>query len=352
MSLVAGACRREAMLSRSSLGCRSRPLLWGRTSTPKGALILDQPLQKLEQLERAIEETIEHAIAPKGRWRAVTRLVGWGLFVVYLLFAAAVVCLRYWILPKVTEYRSDIEQYASKALGQRITIGAIEADWQGLRPELLLTDVTVFDHDGRAALSLPAVEATLAWISALVGSPRFYSLVFDRPRLEIRRDEAGRFYVAGIELHAEQAGDAGIARWVLSQREIIIRDAGVSWDDKLRGAPLLELPGFNFVLRNGFLGHRFAFKAKPSAELASALDVRGDLRRVDVGDPGAWVGEVYAELEYTDLVAWRRWVDYPFDIRSGQGGVRLWLNLQGKASTELTADVALSQVVGRVSRDT
>jgi len=169
---------------------------------------LDQPLQKLEQLEQAIEETIDEAIPPKSRWRVAARIAAWALVVLYFLFAAALLSLRYWILPKVAEYRSDIEQYASKALGQRITIGAIEADWQGLRPELLLANVTVFDHDGRAALSLPAVEATLAWFSALIGSPRFYSLVFDRPRLEIRRDEAGRFYVAGIQLHAEQAGDA------------------------------------------------------------------------------------------------------------------------------------------------
>src|SRR5467141_3148104 len=352
MSLVAGACRREAMLSRSSLGCRSRPLLWGRTSTPTGTLNLDQPLQKLEQLEQAIEETLAEAIPPKSRWRVAARILGWALLALYFLFAAALLSLRYWILPKVAEYRSDIEQSVSKALGQRITIGAIEADWRGLRPELLLANVTVFDHDGRAALSLPAVEATLAWTSALIASPRFYSLVFDRPRLEIRRDDAGRFYVAGIELHAEQAGDSGIARWVLSQREIVIRDASVSWDDKQRGAPLLELPEFNFVLRNGFLGHRFAFKAKPSAELASALDVRGDLKRVDVGDPGACIGQVYAELEYTDLVAWRRCVDYPFDIRSGKGGVRLWLDLQGKTSSRLTADLALSQVAGRVAKDT
>jgi uncharacterized protein (TIGR02099 family) len=314
---------------------------------------LDQPLQKLEQLEQAIEETIDEAIPPKSPWRVAARIVGWALLALYFLFAAALLSLRYWILPKVAEYRSDIEQYASKVLGQRITIGAMEADWQGLRPELLLANVTVFDHDGRAALTLPAVEATVSWISALIGSPRFYSLVFDRPRLEIRRDESGRFYVAGIELHAEQAGDAGIARWVLSQREIVIRDASVSWDDKQRGAPLLELPAFNLVLRNGFLGrHRFAFKAKPSAELASALDVRGELNSVELADPGECVGQVYAELEYTDLVAWRRWVDYPFDIRSGQGGVRLWLDLQGKTSTQLTADVALSRVAGRVSRDT
>ncbi|HLQ03053.1 MAG TPA: YhdP family protein [Burkholderiales bacterium] len=308
---------------------------------------MDQPFQKLEQ---AIEETIEHAIAPKGRWRAVARLIGWGLFVVYLLFAAAVVCLRYWVLPKVGEYRSDIEQYASKSLGQRITIGAIEAGWRGLRPDLLLADVTIYDHDGRAALTLPGVEATVSWISALIGSPRFYSLVFDRPRLEIRRDAAGKFYVAGIELHPARREDAGIAQWVLSQREIGIRDASVSWSDELRGAPLLELPALDFVLRNGLLGHRFALRAKPPPELASALDVRGELRGSDLGDLLAWTGQVYAELEYTDLVAWRRWVDYPLEIRSGIGGVRLWLSIDANGLAEATADVALSQVVTRVAK--
>jgi uncharacterized protein YhdP len=186
---------------------------------------LNQPLEKLEQLEQAIEETIDEAIPPRSRWGAAARILGWATLALYFLFAAALLALRYWILPKVAEYRGAIEQSASKALGQRITIGSIEADWQGLRPELLLGNVTVFDHDGRAALTLPAVEATVAWTSALIGSPRFYSLVFDRPRLEIRRDESGKFYVAGIELRATQGGDGGIAQWVLSQREIVIRDA-------------------------------------------------------------------------------------------------------------------------------
>jgi uncharacterized protein (TIGR02099 family) len=308
---------------------------------------LDQPFQKLEQ---AIAETLAQAIPPEGRWRTVARVIGWGLFIGYLLFAAIVLFLRYSVLPRVGEYRGDIEQYASKALGQRITIGAIEAGWRGLRPDLLLTAVTIYDHDGRAALILPGVEATVSWISALIGSPRFYSLVFDRPRLEIRRDAAGKFYVAGIELRPARREDAGIARWVLAQREISIRGASVSWSDELRGAPLLELPALDFVLRNGLLGHRFALKAKPPPELASTLDVRGELHGSDFGDFGAWTGRVYAELEYTDLVAWRRWVDYPLEIHSGKGGVRLWLSIDSDRLAEGTADVALSQVVTRVAK--
>jgi uncharacterized protein (TIGR02099 family) len=313
---------------------------------------LNQPLEKLEQLEHAIEETIEKAIPPKSRWRLAARVAGWTLFSLYLLFAGTLLLLRYYILPKVTEYRGDIELMASKALGQRIAIGSIDADWQGLRPELLLGNVTVYDQDGRAALTLPGIEATVAWTSALIWAPRFYSLVFDRPRLEIRRDEAGKFHVAGIELHPAQRGDPGIAQWVLSQREIVIRDASVSWEDGLRGAPLLELHTLDFVLRNGFLGHRFAFKGKPSPELASALDVRGDLSGGDLSDWAAWSGQVYAELEYADLAVWRRWVDYPIDIRAGKGGVRLWINLDGKSFSEATADVALSQVAVRVAKDT
>jgi uncharacterized protein (TIGR02099 family) len=313
---------------------------------------LNQPLEKLEQLEQAIEETIDEVIPPRGRWRTVAHVLGWALLALYFLFAAALLTLRYWVLPQVAEYRGAIEQSASKILGQRVTIGAIEADWQGLRPELLLGNVTVYDHDGRAALSLPGIEATVAWTSALVGRPRFYSLVFERPRLEIRRDEAGKLHVAGIELQRAQAGDGGTAQWVLSQREIVVRDASVSWDDRLRGAPTLELHALNFVLRNGLLGHRFAFKGKPAPELASALDVRGDLSGGDPLDWTAWSGQVYAELEYTDLAAWRRWIDYPLDIRAGRGGVRLWLSLDGKSRSEATADVALSQVSLRIARNT
>jgi len=52
-------------------------------------------------------------------------------------------------------------------------------------------------------------------------------------------------------------------------------------------------------------------------------DVRGELSGGDLRDWGAWSGQVYAELEYADLAAWRQWIDYPLDIRAGRGGVRL-----------------------------
>ncbi|MGB7543902.1 MAG: YhdP family protein [Burkholderiales bacterium] len=300
----------------------------------------------------SIETILENIdLPPQSRWRVAARIAGWALVAAYFVFVAIVLALRYWILPNIGGYAGAIEQSVSKALGERVTIGAIEAGWQGLRPELFLANVTLHDRSGRAALSLPGIEATLSWTSVLYGSLHFYSLVFDRPRLEIRRDKAGKLYVAGFELRPEEQGGAGMAQWLLSQREVRIRDASVTWDDDLRGAPQLALPALDFVLRNGIDTHRFALKAKPPADLASALDVRGELHGGVVEAPEAWSGQLYAELEYTDLTVWQRWFDYPLEIRSGKGGLRLWLGFAGKQLTEAVADVALSQVVLRVAKD-
>ena len=52
-----------------------------------------------------------------------------------------------------------------------------------------------------------------------------------------------------------------------------------------------------------------------------------------------------------DLAAWQAWVDYPFEVRSGRGALQLWLGFADRALTELTASVALDDVVARFARD-
>ncbi len=298
----------------------------------------------------SIETIVRTLFPPQSRRRAVARLAGWVLMSGYFLFLGIVFALNYWVLPKVGASAGEIEQSVSRALGQRVTIGAIDAGWRGLRPDLVLRDVTIHDRNGRAALTIPIIDATLAWTSLVFRELRFYSLVLERPRLEIRRDENGKFYVAGIEMHPESQEDTGIADWLTSQREIVIRDASLIWADDLRGTPLFALSEVNFALRNGFDAHRFALRAKAPAELASALDVRGELRG-ELHDPKQWTGRLYAQLEYTDLIAWKKWFDYPLDIRSGTGGVRVWLDFAGSKVTEVTADVALAKVATRLATD-
>ncbi len=282
--------------------------------------------------------------------RRLVAVLGWTAVGAYFAAAAVVLGLRYWLLPNITHYSGFIEQAVSRTIGERVTIGAIRAGWEGLRPELDLTDFRIHDREGRVALSLPAVEAVVSWTSFAFGSLRFHSLAFEQPDLAIRRDAAGRLFIAGMEIKGDRSGPQ-TSLWLLSQREIVVRNASLSWDDEQRAAPRLELSGVSFTLRSRGDLHRFGLRAQAPAELASALDVRGELRGASVEQLQDWTGRLFAELDYTDLAAWQRWIDYPLEIQSGKGGVRLWLGFSGRRLTEAVADVALAQVSMRLSRD-
>ncbi|MFX6899531.1 hypothetical protein ABTH92_20375, partial [Acinetobacter baumannii] len=86
---------------------------------------------------------------------------------------------------------------------------------------LSLTNLTVHDQQGEAALSLPRVSTTLSWSSVLVASLRLENLSIEGADLAIRRDAVGKLYVAGIPVPA--GGDGSNLDWLLSQREIVIR---------------------------------------------------------------------------------------------------------------------------------
>jgi len=292
----------------------------------------------------------ELGVAPARRSlvRKLLRIAGIAALVVYFGFAAVVLALRFWILPQIEDHPEAIAQIISRNIGQRVSIGSVDSGWQRLRPYLDLTDVQLYDQEGRVALSLPAVSCTLSWDSLVFGALRFDSLSLDKPKLNIRRDNAGTLYVAGVKLNPEEAG-GGFSNWLLAQREVIIRDAQVSWEDQLRQAPLLSLADLNFVMLNRGSHHRFALRAQPPRELATALDLRGDLEGRTFEQLQAWNGKLYAELAYTELAAWRAWIDYPLEIQRGQGGLRLWLEFADKRLEEATADVALGNISARLA---
>ncbi len=267
---------------------------------------------------------------------------------VYFAFALTIIVLRYWVLPDIESYRPDIEQAASFGLGRRVTISSVEADWRGLNPYLALHDVAVYDEDNRPALKLGLVESTLSWSSLWHFGLRQQSLVLWRPNVVVRRDHSGQIFIAGMPLAKSASGDGKAADWLLSQEQIAVRDAGVTWIDEQRAAPELALEHVEFQLDNSGVRHRFALRAQPPRDHASLLDLRGDLYGDSATDFAAWRGQVFANLAYADLAAWRAWVDYPLDLSRGRGGLRLWAEFKGRELRALTADVGLADVVARL----
>ena len=153
----------------------------------------------------------------------------------FFAFAALVLALRYWVLPDIERYRPGIVAAISQAVGLRLEVGALEAGWDGLRPQLRLTDVRLYDAEGREALALPALEHVVSWRSLLHLELRAHSLAIDGPRLTVRRNADGMLYVAGFAL-SPGAGDGGFGAWLLAQEDMAIRNAEIEWRDEMRGA--------------------------------------------------------------------------------------------------------------------
>ncbi|EXI92239.1 MAG: putative protein involved in outer membrane biogenesis [Candidatus Accumulibacter sp. BA-94] len=305
-----------------------------------------------EELRPAVYHRL-HRLVPFVSHPAVRAGWRWALraaVVLYFAFVLLVLGLRYLILPNIENYRPEIERAAGEALGRAVAIGGIEASWAGLNPDLVLSDVRIADAQGQPALAFSRVESVLSWSSLPRLQLRLRLLRIDEPTLHLRRDRDGRFFIAGIAV-TEDDSDGGVVDWVLAQKQIRVNGATVLWEDARRGAPPLVLENVNLTLENDGRQHRFGLSALPPAELASAIDLRGDFRGRDLESAASWKGQAFVQVDHIDLAAWRAWIDYPFALPNGRGAIRAWAGFAAGTLQELTADLSLASVNLRLAKN-
>ncbi|MEN9544564.1 MAG: hypothetical protein RLZZ598_1397, partial [Pseudomonadota bacterium] len=324
-----------------------------------------------------------------GRIRAVT----WRLALLTLLLvsvnALAWLALQWGILPRIGDWRPEIEQHASAALGVPVRIGSIEASGRGAWSQNLeLRDVRLLRADGGDALRLPQVHARVSPRSFLHWPPRFDQLEFEGPALEIRRDARGRLSVAGIALDASAEGaeaeDGRFADWIFRQPSLRIRTGTLRWIDESRPSGRtepLELNALELNLRNGLRRHEFRLDATPPADLGSRFSLRGTFTQPliaqggpvphegaedatdgaassaapwwsgfgmqSLGRPGdwrRWRGTLFVETSHLDIEPLRERLPLPAALRGGRGALRGWFDLGDGVLRGATLDLALQNI--------
>jgi uncharacterized protein (TIGR02099 family) len=275
-----------------------------------------------------------------------TRVLLWLVVAAWLVFGAAWAALHLFIVPRIGELRPELEMRASQALGVPVRIGAIVAHADHLFPSFELSDVRLLDRDGRAALQLGRVHATL--------SPRslwnlgFEQLAIERPELDVRRAADGRIYVAGIEIPQSAEGDGSAANWIFSQTEWVITNGRVQWQDELRGEPPLQLQQVDLRMHNGVRVHELRLDATPPPELGSRFSLRGrfhqPLLSTDAGLWQQWQGQFYAVFQRVDLAQLRRHVPLQLEVAGGSGALRAWVDIDRGRIAGATADLAVAGV--------
>lgn len=266
-------------------------------------------------------------------------------FVAGLLFLG----VRELVVPRVGQYRAEVAAAIGEVVGRPVTIESLSADLTGWRPRLHLRGFELRDEAGRTALRLETLDATIAWSSVLLGQARFHRIELNGPELALRREADGSVFVAGVRVDMG-APDAGFADWLLAQREIVVRNARLTWNDALRAAPELRLDGV--TLRLLHQGHRLrvGLQARPPDLLATRLEVRGDLASATPLELASWRGQIFVAADNASLGGWRHWVDYPFPV-DGSGSLRAWIGTEAGRVTALTTDLSLHDLAARFAPD-
>lgn len=269
-----------------------------------------------------------------------------------LLAGSAFLAVRHWLLPNADHLRAYVVEAAESRIGRRIAVGEMEVNWAGLRPDLTLRDVRLFDQRGFPVLTFDSVHAVLSWRSLAALAPRARVLAIDGPHVHLARDADGRFYLAGIALPdapQEGAGEAVFTDWLLHQETVMVRGARITWEDDARAAPPLTLENVELRLESAGSRHRAALRGAAPAALGGFLDLRADFTLDSIGEWRRADGEAFVALDSVTLEAWRPWVDLPLELTRGRGAVRAWLTLVEGRPTAATVDANLAGVSLRLA---
>ncbi len=286
-------------------------------------------------------------------WSGLTRWLLGGVVLAWLLLGLVWGALHWLIVPRIDEFRPQLEAQATRALGVPVRVGAITAQSGGLVPSFALTDVTLLDAQNRVALSLPRVLVAISPRSLMrLG---FEQVTIDQPKLDVRRLPDGRITVAGLDLRAPAGADSAVSDWFFSQIEFVIRGGVVRWTDEQRGIEPLVLQNVDAVARNRGRHHDLRLDATPPAAWGERFSVRGrflqPLLSRQNGRWQTWDGQLYAAFARVDLSELRRYVDVGVDISQGRGGLRAWVDVSQGNAIGATADMALTEANVTLGKD-
>ena len=293
----------------------------------------------------------EIPLPPSRLLKAVAWLARWSLgalLATLLVLTAAWGALHGWIVPRIGDYRVQLQEQAGRALGVPVRIGALTARSEGLIPSIEMRDVTLLDDEGRTALRLPRVVVAV--------SPRslwrlgFEQLYIDQPELDIRRTQDGRILIAGLPFSDAPSGDTQAADWLFAQTEVVVRGGTLRWTDDLRAAPPLALEQVDVLLRNGNWRHSLRIDATPPAAWGERFSLVGKFRQpllaLRSGHWQQWTGQLFANFAQVDVSRLREHLNLGpgVEVAHGRGAVRAWLDVKHGQPVAATADVALADV--------
>lgn len=281
----------------------------------------------------------------------------WLIYAILLILSLMIITaalVRFVVFPNIDTYKDDIASKITEKIGLKTTIGNIITGWDGISPQVIISEIDIYDKRNHSALHLNNVKGTFSWLSIPTLQPHLSYISISDPTLKIHRTKDGHLYIAGIAIGGD--GTPDFPNWILSQAHIRIKNATVVWQDDLRQAPPLSLNKAYLTLRNPawrkiFGQHLYSISALPSSGTTEPVTINGSFFGRDISKIKTWKGTANIETKNINLTAWKSWLDYPIDLQSGHGDAAISLDFSDALLDKIKAEVDLQNVTGRISKD-
>ena len=293
-------------------------------------------------------ETPEQPARPSKGLRWFVRFSQWVWWLVlgcWTVLLLATLALHVLIVPRIIDWRPQIEQMASQAWGVQISIGELESVSDGLVPSFELRDFVIRNPQGQEVLRLPKLRASLSPASLL--SMTLERIDFDQPEVELRRSVDGRWRLAGLDLSSQEP--SGMADWLLRQPVVNIHQGRLRLvDDGMAQAPLL-FSDLSLQLRNGLRSHQWQLDASPPLNIGQPIRVQGQFSRdffdSHASDLSTWHGQLFAQTPQIDLSPFSAYLQRQgVQLETAQGWLRVWAEVDHGVWRRPTVDLSLENI--------
>ncbi|KEA63271.1 putative exported protein [Marinobacterium lacunae] len=165
--------------------------------------------------------------------KASVRHLSWWSLMLAMLIGIAIIGLRLG-LPKVSDYKDEIEAYLGEALGVNLGIDRIDARWEGYYPALNVEGLRVFsagEQGPEVRLSIDHIDVQLdPWRSLVRWQPVFGKLEFSSVKGFWHQRDGRWLHRPGVGADSSGMSERGWQRLlglILGQPQVVIRDASL-----------------------------------------------------------------------------------------------------------------------------
>ena len=226
-----------------------------------------------------------NTLANKGR--AIYRFVwvsAWYAFAAVVVLVATLFAAARLLLPYADQYSVEISERLSSYLEQPVLVRALDAEWDGWGPSLVLRDAALLDAMGEhPVLQLEKIRLGFDLLDSLrQWQPIFSHITLVGVDLVLTRSKLGEFSVEGVstgnsEIRQKSEDTERMMAWLFSQGQLALENSNITWRDEMGAGRQLHFSAVNIRLRNDDERHQLNASLDLPRKFGKSLVLRVDM---------------------------------------------------------------------------